>query len=104
MSDQPIPITLTGGPWYVRPNGGAYEIVNAVGDEVIAMTDSPCDAAIMAASKEMLSALISIQAIITDRIVDDNPVAKTFVTANEINAIIDAINHPFGKIANEVPA
>lgn len=103
MSDTITPITITDSEWYVRPSadGSCYEICRGDTDEVIAVADEPGDASLMACGKNMLTALIAIQHILTFD-APDAPVVKSRATADEINLIMDVINVPFGKLANEV--
>lgn len=102
MSDV-VPLTLSDSEWYVRPveDGACYEICRGDTNEVIAIADEPGDAALMACAKNLLTALIAIQQILTFD-APEAPVVKTHVTADEVNLIMDVINVPFGKLANEV--
>lgn len=83
--------TPTKGPWYVNPNGGAWEIcTDLAGTQVIGMAHEQPEAVLMASAPHMLDALIQVQEI-----------AANMIEADERERILDALSEAFGKIFQE---
>ena len=84
-------LTPTKGPWYVVPNGGAWEIcTEPEGTNVIGMAHEQHEAVLMASAPDMLDALIEVQVIAE---------AMEDIELREI--ILDQLSNAFGKIFQE---
>lgn len=84
-------LTPTRGPWFVVPNGGAWEIATEPeGVNVIGLSHEQHEAVLMASAPSLLDALIEVQEI-----------AEEMCDADYRERIMDALSHGFGKIFQE---
>lgn len=81
----------TRGPWYIVPNGGAWEIATEPeGVNVIGLSHDQHEAVLMASAPSLVDALIEVQEI-TEEMND----------ADIRERILDALSRGFGKIFQE---
>lgn len=84
-------IRSTRGPWYVLPNGGAWEIAtDPEGTHVIGMAHEKHEAVLMTSAPSLLDALIEVQEI-----------AETLYDADHRERILAACSDAFGKLYQE---
>lgn len=88
---EPKELTPTKGPWFVVPNGGAWEIcTEPEGVNVIGMAHEQSEAVLMASAPSLLDALIEVQEI-----------AAELFDADHRERIFESLSAAFGKLYQE---
>lgn len=85
MSDQPLKSTQ--GPYYVMPNSGGFDILDA-NNEVVAMAHDLNVAVLMASSSELLDACIETQ----EKVEEIRDVTALFYKPSQARVLHDKLN------------